>query len=135
MDGGGLCAGGGHGVEGNLDYAGTYLVNYAGFGMITDLRNDLYDSILQRSAAFFHKHTTGTLISTIVNDVERVQYAMSSVLAEFLQQFFTFLFTALVVVVAGAEVGLGSGSVRAGHYFLGGQNRAASAAYDPPRPG
>ncbi|WP_288115078.1 hypothetical protein [Microbacterium sp. SCN 71-21] len=33
------------------DYAGTYLVNYAGFGMITDLRNDLYDAILRRSIA------------------------------------------------------------------------------------
>jgi subfamily B ATP-binding cassette protein MsbA len=90
-------------LKGICDYAGTYLVNYAGFGMITDLRNDLYDSILQRSAAFFHRHTTGTLVSTIVNDVERVQYAMSSVLAEFLQQFFTFVFTALVVVVLGRK--------------------------------
>ena len=90
-------------LKGICDYAGTYLVNYAGFGMITDLRNDLYDSILQRSAAFFHKHTTGTLVSTIVNDVERVQYAMSSVLAEFLQQFFTFIFTALVVVALGRK--------------------------------
>jgi ATP-binding cassette, subfamily B, bacterial MsbA len=90
-------------LKGICDYAGTYLVNYAGFGMITDLRNDLYDSILQRSAAFFHRHTTGTLVSTIVNDVERVQYAMSSVLAEFLQQFFTFVFTALVVVALGRK--------------------------------
>src|ERR1700731_4170083 len=90
-------------LKGIFDYAGTYLVNYAGFGMITDLRDDLYDSILQRSAAFFHKHTTGTLVSTIVNDVERVQYAMSSVLAEFLQQFFTFIFTALVVVALGRK--------------------------------
>ena len=90
-------------LKGICDYAGTYLVNYAGFGMITDLRNDLYDSILQRSAAFFQKHTTGTLVSTIVNDVERVQYAMSSVLAEFLQQFFTFIFTALVVVALGRQ--------------------------------
>ncbi len=28
-------------VKSICDYAGTYLVNYAGFGMITDLRNDL----------------------------------------------------------------------------------------------
>jgi len=42
--------------------AGTYLVNYAGFGMITDLRNQLYNSILRRSSAFYQKHTTGTLI-------------------------------------------------------------------------
>jgi len=91
-------------LKGILDYAGTYLVNYAGFGMITDLRNDLYNSILRRSAAFYQKHTTGSLVSTIVNDIERVQFAMSNVLAEFLQQFFTLIFTAGVVVLLGGKL-------------------------------
>ncbi|HEY6765799.1 MAG TPA: ABC transporter ATP-binding protein [Candidatus Sulfotelmatobacter sp.] len=91
-------------LKGIFDYTGTYLVNHAGFGMITDLRNDLYNAILRRSAAFFSKHTTGTLLSTIINDIERVQYAMSTVLAEFLQQFFTFLFTAGVVIVLGRKL-------------------------------
>jgi subfamily B ATP-binding cassette protein MsbA len=90
-------------LKGVFDYVGTYLVNYAGFGMMTDLRNVLYDSILRRSAAFFQKHTTGTLVSTIINDIERVQYAMSSVLAEFLQQFFTFLFTSFFVISLGGK--------------------------------
>ena len=91
-------------LKGIFDYAGTYLVNYAGFGMITDLRNQLYNSILRRSAAFYQKHTTGTLLSTIVNDIERVQFAMSSVLSEFLQQFFTLIFTAFVVVLLGGKL-------------------------------
>src|SRR6202012_3103669 len=86
------------------DYAGTYLVNYAGFGMITDLRNDLYDAILRRSVAFFQKHTTGTLLSTLINDIERVQYAMSTVLSDFLQQLFTLLFTIAVVIVTGGKL-------------------------------
>jgi subfamily B ATP-binding cassette protein MsbA len=91
-------------LKGLFDYAGTYLVNYAGYGLITDLRNSLYHSVLRRSAAFFQKHTTGTLVSTIVSDIERVQFAMSSILAEFLQQFFTFLFTAAVVIVLGKQL-------------------------------
>ncbi len=91
-------------LKGIFDYAGTYLVNYAGFGMITDLRDDLYNAILRSSAAFFTKHTTGTLLSTMVNDIERVQYAMSGVLAEFLQQFFTLIFTAAVVVLLGGKL-------------------------------
>jgi ATP-binding cassette, subfamily B, bacterial MsbA len=91
-------------LKGIFDYAGTYLVNYAGFGMITDLRDQLYNSILRRSAAFFQKNSTGTLLSTIVNDIERIQFAMSSVLAEFLQQLFTFLFTAAVVVLLGGSL-------------------------------
>ncbi len=91
-------------LKGIFDYAGTYLVNYAGFGLITDLRNSLYSSVLRRSAAFFQKHTTGTLVSIIVSDVERVQFAMSSVLADFLQQFFTFVFTIAVVIVLGGKL-------------------------------
>jgi subfamily B ATP-binding cassette protein MsbA len=91
-------------LKGIFDYAGTYLVNYAGYGLITDLRNSLYNSVLRRSAAFFQKHTTGTLVSTIVSDIERVQFAMSSILAEFLQQFFTFLFIAGVVILLGRNL-------------------------------
>jgi subfamily B ATP-binding cassette protein MsbA len=91
-------------LKGVFDYTGTYLVNHAGFGMITNLRNDLYNSVLRRSAAFFQTHATGTLISTIINDIERVQFAMSSILAEFLQQFFTFAFTAVLVVILGGKL-------------------------------
>jgi subfamily B ATP-binding cassette protein MsbA len=91
-------------IKGACDYGGTYLVNYAGFGMITDMRNALYNGVLRRSAAFFQRHTTGTLLSTIVNDIERVQYATSSVLGEFLQQLFTFLFCAAAVIVLGGKL-------------------------------
>lgn len=91
-------------LKGVFDYAGTYLVNYAGFGMVTNLRDDLYNTILRRSTAFFSKHATGTLISTIVNDIEKIQIAMSAVMAEFLQQFFTFIFTAVVVVAIGKHL-------------------------------
>jgi subfamily B ATP-binding cassette protein MsbA len=91
-------------LKGVFDYLGTYLVNYAGFAMITDLRNELYNATLRRSVAFFQKHTTGTLLSALINDMEKVQYAMSTVLAEFLQQFFTLIFTACVVVLLGGKL-------------------------------
>jgi len=86
------------------DYLGTYLVNYAGFGMITDLRNDLYEAVLRRSVAFFQKHSTGTLLSTLINDIEKVQFAMSSVLGDFLQQTFTLVFLMFVVVLYGGKM-------------------------------
>ena len=91
-------------VRSVCDYAGTYLVNYAGFGMITDLRNDLYDAMLRRSVAFFQRHTTGTLVSTLINDIEKVQTAMSSVLSEFLQQLFTLVALLFVVVLYGGKM-------------------------------
>jgi subfamily B ATP-binding cassette protein MsbA len=91
-------------VKSLADYLGTLLTNKAGFGMITDLRNDLYNSILGRSTAFFQRYPSGTLISTLINDVERVQQAMSTVLSDFLQQFFTLLFMVGAVIVVGGSM-------------------------------
>ena len=91
-------------VKSVCDYTGTYLVNYAGFGMVTDIRNDLYNAVLRRSVYFFQKHSTGTLLSTLINDIERVQTAMSTVLGDAMQQFFTFLFMAAVVIHTGGKL-------------------------------
>lgn len=91
-------------LKGVCDYAGTYLANYAGFGMITDLRDDLYEAILRRSVSFFQKHATGTLLSALITDIERVQYAMASVLSDFLQQVFTLIFMTGVVIAIGGKL-------------------------------
>ena len=93
-------------IKSICDYLGTLLANKAGFGMITDLRNNFYDSILRRSIAFFQRHTSGTLISTLINDVERVQTAMASILSDFLQQFFTLVVMIAVVVITGGTMAL-----------------------------
>jgi subfamily B ATP-binding cassette protein MsbA len=91
-------------AKGLCDYLGTYLVNYAGFGLITDLRNHLYEATLRRSSSFFHKHATGSILSTLINDVDRVQYAISSVLSDFLQQFFTFVVGLFYVIGMGGQL-------------------------------
>jgi ATP-binding cassette, subfamily B, bacterial MsbA len=91
-------------LKGLCDYAGTYLVNYAGFGMMTDLRNHLYEVILRRSSSFYHRHPTGTILSTVINDVDRVQSAVSTVLSDFLQQFFTFAATVALVITLGGRL-------------------------------
>ena len=91
-------------IKGLCDYLGTYLVNYAGFGMVTDLRNHLYEVTIRRSSSFYHRHPTGTILSTLINDVDRVQTAVSSVLGEFLQQFFTFIATVALVIVLGGHL-------------------------------
>jgi subfamily B ATP-binding cassette protein MsbA len=91
-------------LKGICDYTGTYLANYAGFGMITDMRDDLYEAILRRSVSFFQKHTTGSLLSALINDIERVQYATSSVLSDFLQQLFTLAFMVVIVIALGGKL-------------------------------
>jgi len=91
-------------AKGLCDYLGTYLINYAGFGLITDLRNHLYEATLRRSASFFHRHATGTILSTLINDVDKVQTAVSSVIGDFLQQLFTFVFGLVLVIRLGGQL-------------------------------
>jgi subfamily B ATP-binding cassette protein MsbA len=91
-------------LKGLADYTGTYLVNYAGFGTITDLRNHLYETIIRRSTRFFHQNPTGTILSTLINDVDRVQVALSSVIGDFLQQFFTFIIGVTLVIIMGGHL-------------------------------
>jgi subfamily B ATP-binding cassette protein MsbA len=91
-------------IKSIADYLGTLLANKAGFGMITDIRNDLYNSVLRRSTAFFQRHSTGMLISALINVVERVQSAMTTVLSDFLQQLFTLIVMIGVVIIAGGRM-------------------------------
>jgi subfamily B ATP-binding cassette protein MsbA len=74
-----------------FEYAASYLVNYIGLAVVTDLRNELYHKLIHQSLRFFHGQATGRLMSAIVNDIEKIQLAVSHVLADFLRQSFTLL--------------------------------------------
>ena len=79
------------------EYFANYWINYVGFSVIMDLRNRLYERILGQSISFFHRQSTGKLMSAVINDIEKIQLAVSSVLADLLRQTFTLL--ALLCVV------------------------------------
>jgi subfamily B ATP-binding cassette protein MsbA len=53
-----------------------------------DLRNRLYRHVIQQSVGFFKRKSTGTLISHITNDVEKIQQAVSEALGDLLMQTF-----------------------------------------------
>jgi subfamily B ATP-binding cassette protein MsbA len=122
-------------TKGLCDYLGTYLINYAGFGLITDLRNHLYEATLRRSSSFFHKHATGTILSTLINDVDKVQTAVSSVISDFLQQFFTFVVGLVLVIRLGGHLSWALASVCAGGHYIVAQDRQGSAHAHPQRAG
>ena len=44
-------------IKGICDYLGNYLVNYAGFSAVTDLRNAVFDKVLSSRARSFSKRT------------------------------------------------------------------------------
>ena len=73
-------------IKGLCDYAGNYLVNYVGFSAVTDLRQKVFERVLRQDAQFFESNSTGRLMSSIMNDIEKIQVATSHILADWLRQ-------------------------------------------------
>ena len=76
-------------IKGLCDYLGNYLISYAGFSSVTDLRNAVFRKVVKQGAQFFEARSTGQLMSSIMNDVDKVQVATSQIMADFLRQIFT----------------------------------------------
>ena len=84
-------------VKGLCDFFGNYLINYVGLAGVRNLRNEVYGVVLNQSPAFFQQRHTGKLTSSLVNDVEKIQLAMSHILADLLRQ--SFIVIALLSVL------------------------------------
>ncbi|MCC7237453.1 MAG: ABC transporter ATP-binding protein [Bryobacterales bacterium] len=76
-------------TKGLCEYAGNYLVNHVGFAAITDLRQQIFERVLGQDAQFFETTSTGQLMSSIMNDIEKIQVAISHMLADWLRQSFS----------------------------------------------
>jgi subfamily B ATP-binding cassette protein MsbA len=85
-------------VRGVCDYLGDYLTNFVGLSTVTDLRNQVFDKLLRHGAGFFAATSTGQLMSSVMNDIERVQTACSDMFADILRQSFSALGLLIVVV-------------------------------------
>ena len=85
-------------TKGLCDYFGNYFVNYVGFSAITDLRQSVFDRVLRQDANFFESNSTGRVMSSIMNDLEKIQVATSHMLADWLRQSFSVIFLLWVVL-------------------------------------
>ena len=96
-------------VKGVCDYFGNYLVNYVGVSAVTDLRNRVFEKVIRQSSQFFETQSTGKLMSSIMNDIEKIQVATSHILADLLRQ--TFVVLGLLFVLLHNDWRLGLVSV------------------------
>jgi subfamily B ATP-binding cassette protein MsbA len=85
-------------VKGLCDYLANYLINYVGCSAVTDLRNTVFAKVLRHGSEFFESHSTGRLMSSIMNDIEKIQVATSHILADLLRQSFVVLALLFVVL-------------------------------------
>jgi len=85
-------------VKGVCDYTANYLINYVGFSAVTDLRQEVFDHVLHQDAHFFESNSTARVMSSIMNDLDKIQVALSHILADWLRQSFTALALLAVVI-------------------------------------
>src|SRR5204863_96531 len=68
-----------------FNYLNVYLVNWAAFRAIVDLRNRLFDHLQNLSLSFFSRASTGELISRISNDTLVVQSIVANAFASLIK--------------------------------------------------
>ncbi len=73
-------------AKGLGSYFSTYLMTDVGQRVVRDIRNNLFRHILNQSAAFFARRTSGQLMSRITNDVNQVQQAVSETIGDLIRE-------------------------------------------------
>jgi len=73
-------------VKGLGGYASSFLMTDIGQRVVRDLRDRLFRHILDQSASFFSRKTSGQLMSRITNDVNQVQQAVSETIGDMMRE-------------------------------------------------
>jgi subfamily B ATP-binding cassette protein MsbA len=73
-------------AKGVGSYFSAYLMTDVGQRVVRDIRDRLFRHIVDQSAAFFARRTSGQLMSRIMNDVSQVQQAVSETIGDLIRE-------------------------------------------------
>jgi len=73
-------------IKGLGAYGSAFVMTDIGQRVVRDLRDQLFRHIVDQSATFFSRHTTGQLMSRITNDVNQVQQAVSETVGDLMRE-------------------------------------------------
>jgi subfamily B ATP-binding cassette protein MsbA len=96
-------------VKSVCEFGGSTMVQSVGLRALTDLRNEVYGTIIRQPIGFFQSQTTGRIMSAVINDVERARPALSEYLADVFRQTFSFIAFLLVLFSVDWKLTLGCG--------------------------
>ena len=60
-----------------LNFVQNYALQYIGQKAVFNMRNDLYQTLQEKSFSFYDRVQTGQLMSRVTNDVRSMQWMMS----------------------------------------------------------
>ena len=85
-------------VKGLSSYGQSYFMGCVGYGVVRDIRNKLYNHILELPINFFSNTPTGVLMSRLTNDVNLIQSATSEAVSTVLKQSLTIIVLGGVII-------------------------------------
>ena len=86
-------------VKNVFDFGRTYLVARSEQSVTRDLRNEVYDHLLDLDLAFFGRTRVGQIASRLTHDVEQVRQLITKELARILSSGFEFLAAVAFMVI------------------------------------
>ena len=84
-------------LKGVFFFGQSYWMNYVGLSIVNDLRDRLYAHMMSLSLSFFHRNSSGVLMSRITNDVNLIQGSVSDVVTGLIMDFFTIVGLVFVI--------------------------------------
>lgn len=78
-------------LKGAFSYGQNYLMNYVGYRVVTDVRQQLFEKIVRLPVSYHDTNNSGHIAARVVNDVSAMNNAVSGVLKDLVQQGLTFL--------------------------------------------
>ena len=86
-------------LRGVFLYFGQYMTTKVGAMVIKNLRTGLYENITRQSPGFFSEHSTGSVLSRVMSDVQRLQVVSTVVMADLVRVAAMIPFMLIVVLV------------------------------------
>ncbi len=77
-----------------------------GLSTVRDLRNQLYERIINQSHRFFAERSTGEMVSRLVSDADAIQAAVSTRMGDLFQESITLIGLLLYVFISNTELAL-----------------------------
>src|SRR5204862_1046773 len=83
-----------------------YAFQKVGLSTVRDLRNELYERIINQSHRFFADRSTGEMVSRVVSDADQIQAAVSTRMGDLFQESITLIGLLIYVLISNTELAL-----------------------------
>ncbi|MGZ8869323.1 MAG: ABC transporter ATP-binding protein, partial [Thermoanaerobaculia bacterium] len=83
-----------------------YAFQKVGLNTVRDLRNELYERIINQSHSFFSERPTGEMVSRVVSDADAIQAAVSTRMGDLFQESITLFGLLLFVFIMNTELAI-----------------------------